>query len=58
MKKKTSLAELFLVEFKFVTDTLNDWFSNIIKPKFLELSDIKKDIFRKRNPIVSSETNC
>ena len=57
-EKRTSLAEMFSVEFKFTTDTLNDWFSNIIKPKFLELSDIKKDIFRKRNSIVSSETNC
>ena len=55
-EKSTSLAELFSVELKFTVDTLNDWFSYTIKPKFLEPSDIKKLIFTKENPIVSSKT--
>ena len=54
----TSQAELFSIELKFTIDTLNDWFSNIIKPKFLEISDIKKQIFVKENPIVTSKTTC
>ena len=45
-EKSTSLAELFSVELKFTIDTLNDWFSRIIKPKFFELDDIKKHIFK------------
>ena len=52
-EKSTSLAELFSVELKFTVDTLNDWFSNTIKPKFLEPNYIKKQIFTKENPIVS-----
>ena len=40
-EKSTSLSELFSVELKFTIDPLNDWFSNTIKPKFLELNDIK-----------------
>ena len=55
-EKSTSLAELFSIGLKFTTDTLNDWFSDIIKPKFLEISDIKKQIFIKENPIVTSKT--
>ena len=55
-EKSTSLAELFSVELKFTVDTLNDWFSNTIKPKFLEPNYIKKQIFTKENPIVSSKT--
>ena len=46
-EKSTSLAELFSVELKFTINTLNDWFSRIIKPKFL-----------KENPIVDSKTRC
>ena len=57
-EKSTSLAELFSVELKFTIDTLNDWFSRIIKPKFLELDDIKKQVFFKENPIVDSKTRC
>ena len=45
-EKLTSLAELFSVELKFAVDTLNGWFSRIIKPKFFELDDIKKHIFK------------
>ena len=50
-EKSTSLAELFLVELKFTIGILNDWFSNVIKPKFFELEDIKKQILTKENPI-------
>ena len=57
-KKSTSLAELFYVELKFTIDTLNDWFSRIIKPKLFELDDIKKQIFMKENLIVNSNTIC
>ena len=57
-KKSTSLAELFSVKLKFTIDTLNNWFRNTIKTKFLELSDIKKQIFIKENPTVPSKTIC
>ena len=57
-EKSTLLSELFSVELKFTIDTLNDWFSNTIKPKFLELNDIKKQMFIKENPPVSSKTTC
>ena len=40
--KAVSLAELFSVELKFTVDTLNDWFSRIIKPTFFEIDDVKK----------------
>ena len=43
----TSLAEL-----------LTDWLSNTIKPKFLDVNDIKKQIYIKENPIVPSKTAC
>ena len=57
-EKSTSLAELFPVELKFIIDILNNLFRNTIKTKFLELSDIKKQIFIKENPIVPSKTIC
>ena len=41
-----------------MVDTLNDWFLNKVKPKFLELNDIKKQIFIKENPFVLTETTC
>ena len=44
----TSLAERFSVELKFTVHTLNNWFSNKIKPKFIELDNIKKKIVYKR----------
>ena len=53
-----SLAELFSVELKVIVDTLKDWFSMIIKPRFFELDDIKKQIYMKENPIVNSKTIC
>ena len=40
-EKSTSLAELFSVELKFTIHTLNAWFSDSIKSKFLDLNDIK-----------------
>ena len=57
-EKSTSLAQLFSVELKFTVDTVNDWFSRIIKPNFFETDDIKKQIYKKENPIVSSKTIC
>ena len=57
-KKSTSLAELFSVELKFTVDTLDEWFSRIIKPKFFELDDIKKQIFFNENSIDQSKTIC
>ena len=57
-QKFTSLAELFSVELKFTIDTLNNWFSNTINPKFLELNDIKNQMVIKENPIVPSKTTC
>ena len=57
-QKSSSLAELFLVELKFTVDTLNDWFSYTIKPRFFELNDIKKQIFMKENPIIPKKTMC
>ena len=41
-----------------MVDILNDWFSNTIEPKFLELNDIKKHIFIKENLFVPTETTC
>ena len=57
-EKSTSLAELFSGELKFTVDTLNDWFSIAIKPKYFELGDIKKQIFMKENQILNSKTAC
>ena len=57
-EKSTSLAELFSVELKFTIDTLNAWFSNTIKLKFLDVNDIKKQVLIKENPIVASKTIC
>lgn len=42
MQESTSLVEIISVELKFTIDTLNEWFSNAIKPKFIEVNDIKK----------------
>ena len=57
-KKSTSLTQLFSVELKFTVYTLNKWFSRIIKPKFFELDDIKKQTFLKENPLDQSKTIC
>ena len=57
-EKSTPLAELSSVELKCTIDTLNAWFSNIIKPKFLDVNDNKKQIFIKENPIAPSKTIC
>ena len=57
-EKSTSLAELFSVELKFTVDTLNDWFSSILKPKFLKVDIIKKQAYRKENPIDKQKAIC
>ena len=56
--RSTSLTELFSVELKFTIDTLNEWFSSIIKPKFLELHWLKMQVYRKENPIDWQKTIC
>ena len=50
-EKSISLGELFSVELRFTIDTLNT-----IKSKFLEVNDIKNQMFIKEYPIVSSKT--
>ena len=54
--KSTSLSELFSIELKFTIDMLNKWFSKLIKQKFFELTDTKKQDFIKENPLFPSET--
>ena len=54
-EKSTLLPELFPVELKFAVDTLNMWFKNTIKSKFLELNDIQKSIFVKEKIIDPSK---
>ena len=49
-EKAPSLAELLSAELKFTIDTLNNWFSNMIEPKFLKLSHIKKKHFIEKKP--------
>ena len=55
-EKATSLTELFSVELKFTIDTLNNWFSNRIKPKFLELSNVKRKDFIEKNKLLPEST--
>ena len=57
-EKSTSLAELFSVELKFTVDTLKDWFSRIIKPKFFEIDSAEKQKFRKDNPLDKNSLCC
>ena len=57
-EKLTSLAELFSVELKFTVDTLKDWFSRIIKPKFFEIDAVEKQKFRKDSPLDKSSLRC
>ena len=57
-EKATFLAELFSVKLKFTVDTLNDWFSRIIKSKFFEIDDIKKKTYKNENPINKTKTIC
>lgn len=56
--KAISLAELFFVELIITVDTLNEWFSEIMKPRFLEIDSVKKEIYRKENPIDQHKTTC
>ena len=55
-EKATSFSELFSVELKFTIDTLNNWFSNRIKPKFLEVSNVKKKILLKKTKHLPKST--
>ena len=48
-QKSTSLSELFSVELKFTIDTLDKWFNDVFKSKFVELYEIQKQIFAKGN---------
>ena len=57
-EKATSLTKLFSVELKFTIDTLNNRFSNRIKPKFLELSDVKRKDFIEKNKLLPESTCC
>ena len=57
-EKSTSLAELFSVELKFIIDTLKDWFSRIIKPKFFEIDSAEKQKFRKDNTLDKNSVCC
>ena len=57
-EKSTSLTGIFSVELKFTVDTSNDWFSSILKPKFLEVDTIKKQSYKKENPIDKQKTIC
>ena len=41
-QKSPFLSELFSSELKFTIDTLNKWFKNVFKSKFLELNEIQK----------------
>ena len=58
LEKATSLAELFSAELKFTIDTLNSWFTNRIKPKFLELNDIRRKHFIEKNPLTPKTVRC
>lgn len=49
-KKSTSLSQLFSIELKFTIDTLTSLFKHTIKPKFVELEEIMKQIFVRENP--------
>ena len=57
-EKPTSLAELLSIELKFTIDTLNNWFSNRIKPKVLELGDVKRKDFIEKNKLLPETTCC
>ena len=57
-QKATFLAELFSVELKFTLDFLNDWFSAIIKPKFLAVGSIKTQNYRKKNRLDKQKPIC
>lgn len=48
-KKSTSLSQLFSIELKFTIDTPTSWFKHTIKPKFVELEEIMKQIFVREN---------
>ena len=49
-------SEFFSFELKLKIDTLVKWFNSTFKAKFLELSDIRKQMFVKENSIDFSKT--
>ena len=57
-QKYTFLSELFSIELIFTIDTLVKWFNYVFKSKFLELNEIQKQIFTKKNPLDWSKTCC
>ena len=42
------LAEIFVLELKFIIDTLVKWFNSTIKAKFLELGTFRKQEFKEK----------
>ena len=57
-EKSNSFVELFSVELKVRINTLNAWFSDTTKSKYLNLNDIRKQIFIKKNLIVPFKSVC
>ena len=57
-QKSTSIADLFSNELKLGMELLKAWFYNRIKSKFVELDYIRRQNYRKANPVVPSETTC
>ena len=58
IEKSTSLSEPFSIELKYTTDTLVKWFIVIFKSRFTKITEIKKQMFIRENPIDWSETKC
>ena len=58
IEKSTSLSEPFSIELKYTTDTLVKWFNVIFKSRFTKITEIKKQMFIRENPIDWSETKC
>ena len=58
IEKSTPLSEPFSIELKYTTDTLVKWFNVIFKSRFTKITEIKKQMFIRENPIDWSETKC
>ena len=58
IEKSTSLSEPFSIELKYTTNTLVKWFNQIFKSRFTKITEIKKQMFIRENPIDWSETKC
>lgn len=57
-EKATSLVGRFSVGLKFTINTLNNWFSSTVQPKFLELNKSKKQVFIMENTLIHSQAPC